>query len=131
MVRDPTPDGAHAGDRPDPVMARALVLVKSAHTLAWAFFVAAIVAIPVAASRERFDLAAVASGVVLIEVIVLATNRWHCPLTPIAARFTDDRRANFDIYLPEPIARRNKQIFGPLYVAGMLYALARWRGWIG
>jgi hypothetical protein len=46
----------------------------------------------------------------------------------LAARHTDDRRANFDIYLPEWLARYNKQLFGPLYVAGMVFALLRWLG---
>ena len=45
-----------------------------------------------------------------------------CPLTSIAARYTDDRRANFDIYLPEWLARHNKAVFGALYVAGILVA---------
>ena len=63
--------------------------------------------------------------------MILALNRWHCPLTPIAARYTDNRRANFDIYLPEWLARLNKQIFGPLYVAALLYTWARWCGWLG
>jgi hypothetical protein len=30
----------------------------------------------------------------------------RCPLTGIAARYTDDRRDNFDIYLPPWLARR-------------------------
>jgi hypothetical protein len=34
---------------------------------------------------------------VAIEVLVIVANDWHCPLTPIAARYTDDRRPNFDI----------------------------------
>ena len=110
---------------------RSLVRIKVVHTVAWAFFVAAILAIPVTATIGRFDLAAFASGIVLLEVITLALNRWHCPLTPIAARYTTDRRANFDIYLPEWLARLNKQIFGPLYVLAMLYAWICWRGWLG
>jgi len=44
----------------------------------------------------------------------------------IAARYTDDRRANFDIYLPEWLARYNKEIFGPLYLAGVLLLVVRW-----
>jgi hypothetical protein len=47
-------------------------------------------------------------------------------LTGIAARYTDDRRANFDIYLPEWLARHNKTIFGALYLLGLAYLLARW-----
>jgi hypothetical protein len=45
----------------------------------------------------------------------------------VAARYTDDRRDNFDIYLPLWIARYNKQIFGPLFVAGIVFTLALWR----
>jgi hypothetical protein len=59
---------------------------------------------------------------------VLGLNRWSCPLTAVAARYTDDRRANFDIYLPVWLAKFNKQIFGPLYVAGVVYAAARYLG---
>ena len=39
-----------------------------------------------------------------------------------------DSGAGFDIYLPEWLARYNKQIFGPLYVAGVVYALVRYLG---
>lgn len=44
----------------------------------------------------------------------------------MAARYTDDRRDNFDIYLPVWLARYNKLIFGPLYFVGVAFALARW-----
>jgi hypothetical protein len=58
--------------------------------------------------------------------VVLAVNRWSCPLTPMAARFTDERRDNFDIYLPEWLARHNKSVFGVLYVAGILITAWAW-----
>jgi hypothetical protein len=60
------------------------------------------------------------------EVLVLAVNGMRCPLTSVAARYTDDRHDNFDIYLPLVIARYNKEIFGSLYVAGLLLGLVRW-----
>ncbi len=110
---------------------RRLVAIKAVHTVAWTFFVAAILSIPAAALRDRYDVALGAALIVMVEVVILALNRWHCPLTPIAARYTEDRRANFDIYLPEWLARLNKQIFGPLYAAAMLFAWARWSGWFG
>ena len=100
--------------------------IKLLHTLVWAVFAGCIVAIPVLALQGRFRLAAVLALVVLGEVVVLAINRWRCPLTPIAARYTDDRRANFDIYLPEWLARHNKEIFGPLYLAGVVLLAVRW-----
>ena len=68
---------------------------------------------------------------VSFEVFILAVNRWRCPLTAVAARYTADRRPNFDIYLPEWLARHNKGIFGTLFVLGLLFTLARWNGWLG
>lgn len=110
---------------------RALVAVKVAHTVISALFAGCIVAIPFLVSQDRLALAAVLAGVVLVEVLVLVCNRMRCPLTAVAARYTEDRRANFDIYLPEWVARHNKSIFGTLYVAGVVVLVARWAGWLG
>jgi hypothetical protein len=56
----------------------------------------------------------------------LALNRMKCPLTDVAARYTDDRNANFDIYLPLWLARYNKHIFGPLFFGGMVLTILLW-----
>lgn len=96
------------------------------HTLVWAFFVACIVAIPLAAWRGALGTAAGFAAIVAVEFIVLAANGRRCPLTSVARRYTDERRDNFDIYLPNWLARHNKLIFGALYVAGVAFALARW-----
>jgi cbb3-type cytochrome oxidase subunit 1 len=103
-----------------------LVLIKLVHTIVWAFFVACILGIFWAAQRERFDWALWLIGAVLVEVVVLAVNRLRCPLTPIAARYTEERAANFDIYLPLFVARFNKEIFGSLFVLGVAYTAYRW-----
>jgi hypothetical protein len=103
-----------------------IVLIKSLHTAVWTFMVACIVAIYVFASSAQFGLTLLMIAIVLGEVLILALNRMSCPLTPIAARYTADRRPNFDIYLPQWLAKRNKEIFGALYVGGVLYALAMW-----
>jgi hypothetical protein len=97
------------------------------HTLAWAVFAGCIVALPVFAWRGQFRIAAVLIAIVCVEVLVLLAYKFRCPLTDVAARFTDDRRDNFDIYLPLLIARYNKQIFGTLFVAGVLFTLILWR----
>ena len=47
-------------------------------------------------------------------------------LSDLAARFTDDRAHNFDIYLPNWLAQHNKVIFGALFVAGELVVLGCW-----
>ncbi len=105
--------------------------IKVVHTTVWAIFVACIIAVWVFAWRGALFEAVVAIGVVAIEVLVLLVNGMRCPLTAIAARHTEDRRDNFDIYLPVWLARYNKQIFGTLYIAGCIFTLAMWRtdGW--
>jgi hypothetical protein len=103
-----------------------LRLVKIVHTVIWTFFASCIIAIPLLARSGRFGAAAWLTGIVMIEVLVLVFNAWRCPLTAVAARHTDDRRANFDIYLPETLARHNKLVFGTLYAGGVLYTVARW-----
>jgi len=108
-----------------------LVAIKTFHTVVWAFFVASIIGIPLSAAAGRFEWAFGLAAIVFGEVLVLAFNRMRCPLTAVAARHTDDRRPNFDIYLPEWLARYNKEVFGTLYLLGILYAFARWRGWLG
>ncbi|HEX4933462.1 MAG TPA: hypothetical protein VFV33_09800 [Gemmatimonadaceae bacterium] len=106
----------------------ALTAVRVVHTVAWAFFASAIVAMPVATWFRRFDLFCLFAGIVAVEVAVLALNRMRCPLTDVAARFTDDRRDNFDIYLPLTLARYNKQVFGTLYVLALLHGALAWMG---
>lgn len=105
---------------------RRLVFVKLVHTAVWAFFAGCIFAIPVLAWRGQLLLAGILCGVVFVEVLVLVFNDWRCPLTPVAARFTTDRRDNFDIFLPEWLARYNKEVFGVLYVAGLIYVAYLW-----
>ena len=108
----------------------ALHAVKLIHTIIWSVFASCIFAIPAFAFLGDYVPAALFSVIVLVEVLVLVFNQWQCPLTLIAARYTNDRRANFDIFLPEWLARHNKLIFGVVYVAGLFFTLARWAGWL-
>lgn len=100
--------------------------IKTVHTVVWTFFVSCILAIWFFAWQAEYLYAVLSIGVVLVEVVVLALNRWRCPLGSVAARYTGEWRANFDIYLPEWLARHTKLIFGTLYVAGIIFTLARW-----
>ncbi|NMQ27523.1 hypothetical protein E4Q23_07005 [Candidatus Accumulibacter phosphatis] len=106
--------------------ATALLLVKLVHTLVWALFAGLIVAIPLASFHGRHAIAAWSAAAVAGEVLVLAVNGCRCPLTAVAARYTDERHDSFDIYLPPWLARYNKVIFGTLYFAGIAFALAHW-----
>lgn len=103
-----------------------LVAIKVAHTVVWAFFAGCIVAVPVLAAVDRYVAATVLICAVAVEVGILVLNDMRCPLTAVAARYTDERRANFDIYLPVWLAEHNKSIFGTLYALGVVFTLVRW-----
>jgi hypothetical protein len=105
---------------------RKLRFIKVAHTIIWALFAGSIVAIPVLAWFNEWTLTGIIILFVLLECLVLVFNHMRCPLTDIAARYTDDRADNFDIYLPLWLARNNKIIFGTLFVAGLIFTLLRW-----
>ena len=76
--------------------------------------------------RVGFARVGVLAIIVLIEITILAANGLRRPLTGVAARYTDDRADNFDIYLPLWLARYNKLIFGRLFAAALLSALLLW-----
>src|ERR1700736_6283384 len=95
---------------PMEVTSAALKAIKAGHTIVWAVFAGCILAIPVASWLDQHRVAGWLAAVVAGEVAVLVLNRWRCPLTSVAARLTDDRRENFDIYLPEWLPPHNTQV---------------------
>lgn len=102
--------------------------IKVIHTVVWAFFAGCILAIPAYAWMGNIKIAGILCAVVFLEVVILLINNWRCPLTPIAGRYTQDRKDNFDIYLPMWLARYNKEIFGSLYALGVIYTVLKWLG---
>jgi hypothetical protein len=106
---------------------RVLTVVKVIHTAVWAFFAGCIAALPFAGWVGRFDWVLILTAFILGECGVLALNRGKCPLTSIAGRYTADRSAAFDIYLPEWLAARNKAIFGTMFVVNEVIVLWLWR----
>lgn len=101
-----------------------LTLLKTVHTIIWivmatanvtAFYLAF-----VGSFNTWFFLAVTLLG---IEVVIIAANSWHCPLTKVMAKYTPDRRANFDIYLPEWLARNNIKGFSLLIALEIVIVL--------
>ena len=103
-----------------------LTAIKLLHTVVWAVLAGSIVFLPLAGVLRRFRWAAILTGLVLLECGVLAINRGRCPLSDLAARFTNSHADNFDIYLPNWLAHNNKIIFGILFIAGELVVLGCW-----
>ena len=104
-----------------------LVLIKVLHTVVWVVFAGSIIALPFLALRRRFGVVVFITVIIVSEGVVLTMNHWKCPLTDLAARYTDDRRDSFDIYLPPWLARNNKAIFTTLFVINECLVLWCWR----
>jgi hypothetical protein len=105
-------------------LAVVLVVIKLVHTIVWAVMVGIIVAIPWFVIRRKWCWTSLLIGLVLLECAVLAINHMRCPLTDLAAHYTSDRSANFDIFLPLWLAANNKTIFGTLFGVELV-----WTGW--
>ena len=103
--------------------------VRTLHTFVWLIFASSILLIPALSYLGRYVSAVYLIGFVFLEVVVLAINGMRCPLTDVAARYTRDRRDNFDIYLPLWLAHYNKIIFGTLYVLGIVYTVLCFDCW--
>jgi len=61
-----------------------------------------------------------------LEVIVLLIFKNNCPLTITAHRDSNSTKNNFDIYLPNWLARNNKMIyavFGIIFLCGLVYRI--------
>lgn len=100
--------------------------IKLLHTFVWFVFASLIFYIFFAGLLgfvSNFTWIAIA--LVFGEVLTLLVFKWYCPLTLVARKYSDSTRENFDIYLPEWLAKHNKLIFGTLYVAGLI--LVVWR----
>ncbi|HQW04480.1 MAG: hypothetical protein IPH05_05630 [Flavobacteriales bacterium] len=105
-----------------------LTAIKLVHTAVWIFFNVVIGYLAYAVLVDRIDQWAwIALALIGLECLVLLLFKMACPLTVVARRYSDSQRPNFDIYLPEWLARYNKLIYG-LILLGILVGLV-WRVW--
>jgi hypothetical protein len=89
-----------------------LVTVKLIHTLIWLFFNVVIFYMLYAVIIGRLDKWLwICYGLVILEGIVLLAFKLSCPLTIVAARYSDSTKDNFDIYLPNWLAKYTKLIY--------------------
>jgi hypothetical protein len=92
-----------------------LILVKSLHTVIWLFFNLVIFYMLYAAlSNHLGTWLWLGYGLVVTEGIVLLIFKLHCPLTLIANKYSTSTKDNFDIYLPNWLAKYTKLIYTSL-----------------
>lgn len=98
-----------------------LLLIKLTHTAVWLVMAVASFYILYAGVTGKISVWLwFCIGLLFLETIVLIFNKWTCPLTPLAGKYTDERDENFDIFLPLVIAKYNKLIFGLIFIFGLL-----------
>jgi len=89
-----------------------LIIVKMIHTLIWLFFNAVIFYMLYAVVNDKLDIWLwIGYGLILLESITLLIFKFFCPLTLLARRYSNSTKENFDIYLPNWLAKYNKQIY--------------------
>lgn len=103
-----------------------LILVKVIHTIIWVFFNIVIFYLLYAVWVDRIDkwvwicLAAIGC-----EGLVLLIFKNICPVTIWARNFSTSKSHNFDIYLPEWLARYNKIIYSAIVAVAILILVYR------
>ncbi len=94
-----------------------LVVVKVIHTLIWIFFNVVIFYMLYAVVQNKIDRWLwIGYGLVVLEGVTLLLFKFFCPLTLIARQYSDSTKDNFDIYLPNWLARYTKVIYTSLMV---------------
>ena len=91
---------------------RKLAQIKLIHTAIWIFFNLVIFYLLYAVIKNKIDMWIwIGLGLFLIEGIVLLIFKMKCPLTIIARKYSSSAKDNFDIYLPNWLAKHNKIIY--------------------
>ena len=92
-----------------------LFRLKLLHTIIWVFFNAVLAYLYYAVLTDQVGyLFWIGVGMIALECVVLIFNDWSCPLSPIARQYTDNPKDNFDIFLPNWLAKYNIQIYSTL-----------------
>ena len=103
-----------------------LIVVKVVHTLIWVFFNFVIFYMLYAVIRDRIDLWVwIGYGLIFLEGVTLLIFRFFCPLTLIARKYSASTKDNFDIYLPNWLAKYTKLIYTSIMVAIIILTVYR------
>lgn len=104
-----------------------LTTIKIIHTVIWIFFNAVLFYMAYAVIVNKIDnFVWIGIGLILLEGIVLLLFKKMCPLTIMARKYSESTKDNFDIYLPNWLARNNKLIYTTFFiiiVCGIIYRI--------
>jgi hypothetical protein len=94
-----------------------LILIKTIHTLIWVFFNVVIFYMLYAVLTNKLDKWLwIGYGLFILEGIILLAFKFFCPLTVMARKYSNSSKDNFDIYLPNWLAKYTKLIYTSILV---------------
>lgn len=103
-----------------------LLTIKLIHTFIWAFFVAVIFYVLYSGITNTVnEYTWVCIALVIGEGLTLLVFKMFCPLTLIARKYSDSQNDNFDIFLPNWLAKHNKLIFTSIFMTGVVIVIYR------
>lgn len=103
-----------------------LLVIKIIHTAIWLFYNVIIFYLLYAVVVDKIDKWVwICVGLVVAEGFVLLIFKWFCPLTVIARNYSDSKKHNFDIFLPEWLAKHNKLIYTGIFGIAILLLIYR------
>lgn len=106
--------------------ANKLLTIKIIHTLIWAFFVVVIFYLVYSGFTDTITIYTwIGIGLIIGEGLVLLVFKMSCPLTVVARNYSESQKDNFDIFLPNWLAKHNKLIFTSIFVVGLILVLYR------
>jgi len=103
-----------------------LKFIKTIHTLIWLFFNVVIFYMLYAVIINKLDIWLwIGFGLVASEGLILLAFRFYCPLTLIARKYSTSESDNFDIYLPNWLAKYTKLIYTTIMLVILIITIVR------
>ncbi len=103
-----------------------LTIIKMVHTMIWIFFNIVIFYLLYSVIRNKIDKWVwICLGLILLEGLVLLIFKMFCPITVVARKYSNSVKDNFDIYLPNWLARHTKRIYTTIVLIGVLILIYR------
>lgn len=106
-----------------------LTFIKIIHTIIWLFFNVVLFYMAYAVIVNKIDeYVWIGIALIIMEGLILLGFKKMCPLTIMARKYSESTKDNFDIYLPNWLARNNKLIYTTFFimiVCGILYRILK------
>ncbi len=100
--------------------------VKLIHTIIWIFFNIVIFYLLYTAVTGNINVWTwICLGIIILEGVILLVFKNICPVTVVARKYSDSTKENFDIFLPNWLAKYNKIIYTTIVAVAVILIIIR------